>query len=1107
MNGWMVKDVSEVNTRFELTIMSKTEGPTALYGCGPEPGNEAVLRLVSQFRELTGKDDDLFLLKCESFKGTKAEERSEWMESRKKLQALQMGEMDASLESGLMPALDAGINEDENFCWQVYPVARHGSLLDCLKKHRDELPSLDDLIEQVIKQIGPALMCLHRNGFYHRDVKAENIFVWSLAGAIELKLGDFDIAKAGTPRSTLTYFGPGVRRAWNTPPDSEMNEKGDAFTLGMTLLQISALRNQYTESPFWTAFSKPPGDPLKAEALKTIDEAVENSPKCFLRQLAQLPQRFQSLTGRLLAKDNASRGSIEDALKQVRGEMPPWSLAEIFPKYVGWPLREEEEMKSLCSPSMLVSWALSQGGGERVKFFDYFLLHFFHWLRDYGFDQGGGDATSRHYRRIEGLQKQFQQVGASDDQKERVFFQACCLVDPTCALPCHSFPKRPQTLGELSRGFHQATQEQYRELSGMLRPLQSATGASDDDEISILEIWIEATQVHRAYWQDFISQDCDAANEMLKTLSTLRRSADKLSNTNRDEEGIMLLRLTALDVAFQVFEHHSEGKGESDKAYPWVLHIRNMGELIQWHGLPKEDALRITNAFDLCMLLSRNRKLGDHLRRSGVLQLWLSIYPKPEVRRIGEQVDFFNPRHDELLTLLLAWDIKSLPEANVEEAVWDGPFKAALSEVFAQAQGVPWEQWVDDFEGLEKIKASCHEYSHARRFYLEKLLSMHARARPLSLKMMIPLPGGEGDSTIQVGRLMVCLAKDESQNLSFCDSLSLLFPGTRQAWWNGLANASDIGLWMLQSDNYTLADRVRRSGIMQAWVACEEEQSHRLNLFDSAWTKDQGEQNAELTTRFGVLLAGKGGPVAKLIYDSADEDRLSSGEVVKMPDMPTEARTRWERFDLRNVAGELPGILCCKVFIKEKGGIFGDPAEKGEDSEFRQIRQPLYLHGNQRSFQIPVNTTVGVVQGSAEKATLILEYNEFGKAEWKRHEIPLECAVSINHGRILRLYGTRSALAGMTVFGFMGWFLTRLVPAWVVNEPGVKSESGAQHWWRRWLERPEENLHAWGGAIEPNAQPVVGYLGQATWGMAFLGFLLVTVLMAIWPRAKPTRDG
>jgi serine/threonine protein kinase len=132
-----------------------------------------------------------------------------------------------------------------NFCLLAQEYARHGNLLDLIKRGRLSVGQRRLLFWEV----GQALLHLHSNSIVHRDIKLDNILIFDHeeTGGVTAKLADFGFASLlRSDQLTLNSF-KGTRRGYMAPeihacredPSNYYDPKAaDIFALGVVLFAL-----------------------------------------------------------------------------------------------------------------------------------------------------------------------------------------------------------------------------------------------------------------------------------------------------------------------------------------------------------------------------------------------------------------------------------------------------------------------------------------------------------------------------------------------------------------------------------------------------------------------------------------------------------------------------------------------------------------------------------------------------------------------------------------------------------------------------------------------------------------------------------------------------
>ena len=139
----------------------------------------------------------------------------------------------------------------------VLDLAPMGALDSMLKHYRRSGDKLSvSTIQQVAVQIARALEYLHQQHIIYRDLKSENVLVWSIpqpfeesaATAVQVKLADYGISRACLPTGTKGFGGtegfmaPEIMK-YNG--EEEYTDKVDCFSFGMFLYELLTLHQPF----------------------------------------------------------------------------------------------------------------------------------------------------------------------------------------------------------------------------------------------------------------------------------------------------------------------------------------------------------------------------------------------------------------------------------------------------------------------------------------------------------------------------------------------------------------------------------------------------------------------------------------------------------------------------------------------------------------------------------------------------------------------------------------------------------------------------------------------------------------------------------------------
>jgi serine/threonine protein kinase len=150
----------------------------------------------------------------------------------------------------------------ESQCCLVTELAPHGSLKSVLT--RFELPW--DLVIKLCVDMASGVQFLHTSGIIHRDIKSDNVLVFSLSPreSVCAKLTDFGSARAGKAHIDATgqiQLGSPLHFSANegTPiymapqlfaRTSRPSEASDCYSLGVLFYEVASEREPWADVPF-----------------------------------------------------------------------------------------------------------------------------------------------------------------------------------------------------------------------------------------------------------------------------------------------------------------------------------------------------------------------------------------------------------------------------------------------------------------------------------------------------------------------------------------------------------------------------------------------------------------------------------------------------------------------------------------------------------------------------------------------------------------------------------------------------------------------------------------------------------------------------------------
>jgi eukaryotic-like serine/threonine-protein kinase len=166
---------------------------------------------------------------------------------------------------------------------------------------------------EIFEPVCSALQVAHEHGIVHRDLKASNILVSTVAGKRVVKLLDFGIAKLMHPDAAeagLTVVGTRLGTSYTMAPEQirgdGVDRRTDVYALGVVLYHL--LTGQY---------------PFRAETMTDIERQHLESPPPRPSQAAPVPVALDAVVLRCMEKTNDRRyptvKAFMDALRDAVG--------------------------------------------------------------------------------------------------------------------------------------------------------------------------------------------------------------------------------------------------------------------------------------------------------------------------------------------------------------------------------------------------------------------------------------------------------------------------------------------------------------------------------------------------------------------------------------------------------------------------------------------------------------------------------------------------------------------------------------------------------------------------------------------------------------------
>jgi len=203
-----------------------------------------------------------------------------------------------------------------NFPLLAYDLCRE-TLREYMKKTNIEINVLLKWTSQILE----AISHIHSEGYLHRDIKLENIFI---DFENNIRIGDFGMSKFYKLQSIQQKMSENVCSLWIRPPELlflksfQYDEKLDAWSTGCVLLALAAgkyvLKSSKDIEISECIFKVLGSDPIyNSKSIKNTEERIDTFKKLSKRN--DIPNEFYGIVNNLLIMNPEHRMSVGEAYK------------------------------------------------------------------------------------------------------------------------------------------------------------------------------------------------------------------------------------------------------------------------------------------------------------------------------------------------------------------------------------------------------------------------------------------------------------------------------------------------------------------------------------------------------------------------------------------------------------------------------------------------------------------------------------------------------------------------------------------------------------------------------------------------------------------------
>ena len=272
------------------------------------------------------------------------------------------------------------IREDEYF-YLVFEYLEQNLDQLCKARAQRESSLSETSVRDMVRQLLQALAYVHERGFFHRDVKPENILV---SGASTLKLADFGVAREIRSRPPYTRY---IGTRWYRAPElllrsTHYSASIDVWAVGTIMAEMLALRPLFpgaTEADQIHRITAVLGAPTAATWQQGIVLAQTRGvrfPKTDATPLAQLVPNASAealdLMSSLMRWDPATRPTAAQALRHPffhKGRPAERPLGRMMGAAVAWMAKTGTHAEQHAADEEAAE-EVPSGGGDDLRFTD-----------------------------------------------------------------------------------------------------------------------------------------------------------------------------------------------------------------------------------------------------------------------------------------------------------------------------------------------------------------------------------------------------------------------------------------------------------------------------------------------------------------------------------------------------------------------------------------------------------------------------------------------------------------------------------------------------------------------------------------------------------------